>query len=98
MALSARERAVLDDLLTGATNKIIARELEISPRTVEAHRARIMERLGAHSLPELVQIAMRLACRSGHMTGSPALGFRQEASFLQCLGCVAAESGTVCTT
>lgn len=58
IALSAREREVLDGLLNGGTNKIIARDLEISPRTVEAHRARIMERLGAHSLPELVQIAM----------------------------------------
>ncbi|GEO16660.1 response regulator transcription factor [Microvirga aerophila] len=57
-ALSPRERDVLDGLLAGGTNKTIARELEISPRTVEAHRARIMERLGAHSLPELVQIAV----------------------------------------
>jgi FixJ family two-component response regulator len=57
-ALSSREREVLDGLLTGGTNKTIARDLDISPRTVEAHRARIMERLGAQSLPELVQIAI----------------------------------------
>jgi FixJ family two-component response regulator len=57
-ALSARERDVLDGLLAGGTNKTIARDLDISPRTVEAHRARIMERLGAQSLPELVQIAV----------------------------------------
>jgi PAS domain S-box-containing protein len=57
-ALSTREREVLDGLLAGGTNKTIARDLDISPRTVEAHRARIMERLGAHSLPELVQIAV----------------------------------------
>ena len=57
-ALSAREREVLDGLLAGGTNKTIARDLGISPRTVEAHRARIMERLGAQSLPELVQIAI----------------------------------------
>jgi FixJ family two-component response regulator len=63
--LSARERAVLDGLLTGGTNKIIARELGISPRTVEAHRARIMERLEAHSLPELVQIAMAAGLQVG---------------------------------
>jgi PAS domain S-box-containing protein len=57
-SLSAREREVLDGLLAGGTNKTIARDLDISPRTVETHRARIMERLGAHSLPELVQIAV----------------------------------------
>ncbi len=57
-ALSSREREVLDRLLSGGTNKTIARDLGISPRTVEAHRARIMERLEARSLPELVQIAI----------------------------------------
>ncbi|MEZ0168143.1 PAS domain-containing protein [Microvirga sp. TS319] len=57
-ALPVREREVLDGLLAGGTNKTIARDLGLSPRTVEAHRARIMERLGAHSLPELVQIAV----------------------------------------
>jgi PAS domain S-box-containing protein len=57
-ALPIREREVLDRLLAGGTNKTIARDLGISPRTVEAYRARIMERLGAQSLPELVQIAL----------------------------------------
>lgn len=57
-AMPSREREVLDGLLAGGTNKSIARDLGISPRTVEAHRARIMERLGANSLPELVQVAM----------------------------------------
>jgi PAS domain S-box-containing protein len=68
-ALSLREREVLEQLVVGGTNKTIARDLGISPRTVEAHRARIMERLGAQSLPELVQIAiaagLRLPVRSG---------------------------------
>jgi FixJ family two-component response regulator len=63
--LSAREREVLERLLTGGTNKTIARELDISPRTVEAHRARIMERLGAQSLPELVQIVMAAGWKQG---------------------------------
>lgn len=57
-ALPPREREVLDGLLGGGTNKTIARDIGLSPRTVEAHRARIMERLGAQSLPELVQIAV----------------------------------------
>lgn len=51
-ALSAREREVLDGLLLGGTNKRIGKELGISPRTVEIHRAHLMGRLGAHTLPE----------------------------------------------
>ncbi len=56
-ALSERERAVLEGLLGGGTNKSIARTLGLSPRTVEIHRARLMEALGAHTLPEAVLIA-----------------------------------------
>lgn len=63
-ALPPREREVLDGLLAGGTNKTIARDLGLSPRTVEAHRARIMERLGAQSLPELVQIAVTAGLQS----------------------------------
>jgi PAS domain S-box-containing protein len=63
-ALPPRERDVLDGLLAGGTNKTIARDLGLSPRTVEAHRARIMERLGAQSLPELVQIAFMAGLQS----------------------------------
>ena len=53
-AMSAREREVLDRLLTGGTNKTIAKELGISPRTVEGYRAHLVERLGARTLPEAV--------------------------------------------
>ncbi|SCZ12623.1 PAS domain-containing protein [Microvirga guangxiensis] len=63
-ALPPREREVLDGLLDGGTNKTIARDIGLSPRTVEAHRARIMERLGAQSLPELVQIAVAAGLQS----------------------------------
>ena len=55
--LSERERSVLEGLLGGGTNKTIARTLGLSPRTVEIHRARLMEALGAHTLPEAVLIA-----------------------------------------
>jgi PAS domain S-box-containing protein len=69
-SLSSREREVLERLLSGGTNKTIARDLDISPRTVEAHRARIMERLGAQSLPELVQIAMAAGLTQGVRSSS----------------------------
>jgi FixJ family two-component response regulator len=55
--LSSRERDVLYGLLSGGTNKTIAKDLGISPRTVEIHRARVMERLGADTLPEAVLVA-----------------------------------------
>jgi PAS domain S-box-containing protein len=67
--LPAREREVLDGLLAGGTNKTIARDLGISPRTVEAHRARIMERLGAQSLPELVRIAVAAGLQAQPRSG-----------------------------
>jgi two-component system response regulator FixJ len=57
--LSAREREVLDMLVAGKPNKLIAGELGLSPRTVEAHRARLMSRLGVRSLAEAVRIAVR---------------------------------------
>lgn len=56
-AMPPREREVLEGLLRGGTNKSIARALGISPRTVELHRSRVMQRLGAQTLSELVLIA-----------------------------------------
>jgi FixJ family two-component response regulator len=56
-SMSPREREVMQGLLAGGTNKMIARNLGISPRTVELHRAHVMERLGARTLPEAVLIA-----------------------------------------
>lgn len=58
-ALSPREREVLDLLTAGKPNKHIARDLGLSPRTVEVHRARLMERLGVGSLAEAVRLAMQ---------------------------------------
>lgn len=55
--LTGREKDVLHGLLHGKSNKMIALDLEISPRTVEIYRAHLMEKLGTHSLSETLQIA-----------------------------------------
>ena len=56
--LSNRERQVLDGLVAGLPNKSIAYDLEISPRTVEVHRASVMSKMQAKSLPELVRMVL----------------------------------------
>ena len=56
--LTKREREVMDLLVEGNQNKVIAAKLGISPRTVELHRARVMEKLEARSLSEVVRIAL----------------------------------------
>lgn len=56
--LTPRERDVLQGLLAGLPNKSIAYDLAISPRTVEVHRARVMDRMGARSLSELVRLSL----------------------------------------
>lgn len=56
--LTSRERDVLKLLVAGLPNKAIAQDLGISPRTVEIHRARLMEKLGARSLSTALQIAI----------------------------------------
>lgn len=56
--LTARERQVLIGLVEGGTNKTIGQKLGISPRTVELHRAQVMNRLNASSLTELLQTAI----------------------------------------
>ena len=61
--LSPREREVLEGLLAGLPNKSIAYDLAISPRTVEIHRARVMDKMGVRSLPELVRLALAAGVR-----------------------------------
>lgn len=56
--LSGREREVLQGVIAGKLNKVIAFELGISPRTVEVYRANVMSKTGAHGLSELVRIAL----------------------------------------
>jgi two-component system response regulator FixJ len=57
-ALSAREREVLEGLVAGQANKVIAFNLGISPRTVEIYRANVMTKMQASSLSELVRMAL----------------------------------------
>jgi two-component system response regulator FixJ len=56
--LTPREREVMEMLVIGRANKVIAQALDCSPRTVEIHRARIMEKMAARSLPHLVRLAL----------------------------------------
>ena len=58
-ALSQRERQVLEGLAGGLSNKAIARDYGISPRTVEVYRAHVMTKMQAANLSELVRLAMR---------------------------------------
>jgi len=58
-SLSPRERQVMDGLVAGLSNKLIAREYDISPRTIEVYRANVMTKMQAASLSELVRLAMR---------------------------------------
>jgi len=71
--LTERERQVLEHLIAGQSNKVIAYELGISPRTVEIHRARVMEKLRARSLSDLVRLgfAAGIASHSGPGIGHP---------------------------
>ena len=64
-ALTPREREVLDLLVDGLPNKAIANVLGTSPRTIEVHRARVLEKLQAHSLPDLVRIVLTAGPKGG---------------------------------
>lgn len=56
--LTAREREVMEHLVAGRPNKVIAHRMDISPRTVEVHRGRVMEKMQARSLSDLVRMAL----------------------------------------
>ena len=56
--LTPRENDVLDGLLEGKTNKVVARHLAISPRTVEVYRASVMKKAGVSSVAELIRLAV----------------------------------------
>lgn len=63
--LTGREREVLELLAAGASNKLIARELRISPRTVEIHRANMMAKLGAARAADAVRLRIEAATGTG---------------------------------
>lgn len=58
--LSARQRQVMELAVAGLSNKEIGSQLKISPKTVENHRAWLMERIGARNIAELVRIAIKV--------------------------------------
>lgn len=61
-SLTPREAEIMDMMVAGHANKVIAIDLDISQRTVEIHRSRVMQKMGTHSLAQLVQ--MVIAARS----------------------------------
>lgn len=63
--LTERERQVLELLAAGRPNKVIAYELDTSPRTIEIHRARVMEKMQAKSLADLVRMVVSVHPDSG---------------------------------
>ena len=58
--LSNRQREVMEEVVAGLSNKEIGRKLNISPKTVDHHRAWVMERMGARNLAELVRLAIKI--------------------------------------
>ena len=58
-SFTPREKDVFDQLIEGASNKLVARALDLSPRTVEFYRANVLEKAGAQSIAELVRLAFR---------------------------------------
>lgn len=64
-SLSARQRQVMELAVAGLSNKEIGSRLKISPKTVENHRAWVMERIGARNIADLVRIAMTIEGKPG---------------------------------
>jgi two-component system, LuxR family, response regulator FixJ len=76
--LTRREREVLSQIAAAASNKETARNLGISPRTVEVHRSRIMQKLGAKNSVDLMRIVMKVNERVASPPTSPSYSRHQE--------------------
>ncbi len=76
--LTARERDVMNQITAGASNKEAGRALAISPRTVEVHRARVMEKLNAKNIADLVRIVLQA---NVHQAKVPNASAKQAATF-----------------
>jgi FixJ family two-component response regulator len=57
--LTAREYQVMTHVIAGRLNKVIARELEVTEKTIKVHRGRVMKKMGARSLADLVRMSER---------------------------------------
>ena len=68
-SLTPREREVLELVTNGKPNKVVAADLGVSQRTVEIHRARVMEKMQANSLAQLVRMTLALSGESGARQG-----------------------------
>jgi two-component system response regulator FixJ len=69
--LTAREREILDLVIDGMSTKEMARRLNISPRTVEVHRSRIMRKMDMKTLRDTLRLALVLRGGAGAPSGSP---------------------------
>ena len=70
-SLTPREREILDLMTRGKPNKVMAADLGVSQRTVEIHRARVMEKMGASSLAQLVRMVMDLDTPASDTPAAP---------------------------
>jgi DNA-binding NarL/FixJ family response regulator len=68
LALSSREREILERIANGDTTKAIAHDLRVSTKTVETYRCRVMEKLGLHSVAELTKYAIQMGLTSLELT------------------------------
>jgi FixJ family two-component response regulator len=75
-SLTPREREILELMTRGKPNKVMAADLGVSQRTVEIHRARVMEKMGASSLAQLVRMVMDLDQPSSENAPPPAQAAR----------------------